>query len=234
MDLLSVAANVLQLAGGNPRALFFAGMVSSAVLAWKQWPSRSWAVAAVLFGIAWLSAAFWRRNLVRNSKFLRGPLFWGTGHLEDRVRNGNHVDEVDQLPYVIAPSFSETTSYGRHDPQTSRSGKGASFLFDHRAARADKHWGSLAQRLIHLRTHARYTLTFWAKGSSLDPSAFFVTADLKWQNHLVIDSSDHWTSYKLPFSTDGLDYTEIRFVIQAPGKFWITDVRVTEPAWRRG
>jgi len=43
----------------------------------------------------------------------------------------------------------------------------------------------------------------------------------------MIDSSDHWTPYKLPFSTDGLDYTEIRFVIQAPGTFWITDVRHT-------
>lgn len=61
----------------------------------------------------------------------------------------------------------------------------------------------------------------------LDPSAFFVATDLKRQNHLMIDSSDHWTPYKLPFSTDGLDYTEIRFVIQAPGTFWITDVRHT-------
>jgi hypothetical protein len=235
VDWLSLATSVLQIAGATPRAVLFAGMASSALMAWKEWPSRPWALAAaILFGIAWLATAFWRRNLVRNARFVRGPHLWGTGHLEDRVRNGNYAAEVDRLPYLVAPNPSETDSRGRPDPQTSRSRRGASFLFDHRAPRADKHWGSLAQRLTNLRPHARYTLTFWAKGASREPSAFFATADLKWENHCMIDSSDDWTAYKLPFSTGDLDYTEIRFVIQAPGKFWITEVRVTEPAWRRG
>lgn len=158
----------------------------------------------------------------------------GNRLLEDHVRNGNHAAEVDRLPFVISPSPSATASYGRPDPQTSQSRRAGSFRFEHREPRQGHHWGSLAQRLVHLRPHTRYTLTFNAKGETADPSAFFVTADLKWQNQLIVEPAEHWRRHTLPFTTGDLDYTEIRFVIQAPGTFWITDVRVTEPAWRRG
>ena len=42
------------------------------------------------------------QNRVRNGGFENGTDFWGTGYLEDRIRNGNFAEELKLLPYIIS------------------------------------------------------------------------------------------------------------------------------------
>lgn len=198
---------------------------------WSLYTVMGAAGALVMIGATVWAArlAESRANLVRNPGFESATDYWGTGHLEDRVRNGNFTEEVEKLPYVVAPSPKQTTSFGEHDTRVWHRGN-ASFRFDHRSSPEDNHWGSLAQRINGLKTGRAYALTFWAKGKTEHDGAFFATTDLRWQNVERVPPTSEWKPYTLRFNAGSRDYTEIRFVITAPGTFWIDDVDVREVA----
>src|SRR3972149_1561841 len=57
-------------------------------------------------GIAMLSRWHYERtaNLINNPGFEAKEAHWGSGYLEDGVRNLNHPGELEKLPYVVSPN----------------------------------------------------------------------------------------------------------------------------------
>lgn len=186
-----------------------------------------------------------KANLIRNGNFENGTEHWGTGYLEDLVRNGNHREEVERLPYVVGTphpckvqpptpprcdtKVPETDSSGQHDPHVVRPGGSGSFRFSYRGVTGNHRWGTLAQRIHGLTKNRPHVLTYYAKASrDTSPGAFFATTDLRWANSPTIELTEKWKRYDLPFTSGDFDYAEIRFVIQRPGTVWVTDVDVRE------
>ena len=181
-------------------------------------------------GIAMLSRWHYERtaNLINNPGFEAKEAHWGSGYLEDGVRNLNHPGELEKLPYVVSPNPKKTESDGRVVSNDAHSGK-SSFKFDHRTGRKDDHFGSLSQRVHSLTTGKPYIVTFWAKGVVAEPGGFFVTTDYPWSDAKPIAlEKDKWTRSTHRFNSGALDYADIRFVIQAPGTVWLDDVDVRE------
>ncbi len=181
-------------------------------------------------GIAMLSRWHYERtaNFIRNPGFESKEAYWGSGYLEDGVRNLNHPGELEKLPYVVSPNPQKTESDGRVISNEAHSGK-SSFKFDHRAGRKDDHFGSLSQRVHGLTTGKPYIVTFWAKGVVAEPGGLFVTTDYPWSDAEPIAlEKDKWTRFTHRFNSGALDYADIRFVIQAPGTVWLDDVDVRE------
>ena len=179
--------------------------------------------------VAWFSQKHYEStaNLIQNPSFEGGAWGWGSGYLEDFVRNGNHPDEVGVLPYHVAPHPNKTDTRGSHVSDTAKSGRG-SYRFTFNSERKTHAHGSLSQRVYGLRRGAQYVITFWAKGAAEDADAFFVTADLQWHDRTSITPSTDWKKWEHRFGAGDLGYAEIRFVIQAKGVFWIDDVDVRE------
>jgi hypothetical protein len=221
---------------------------------WKAiptWATRSaenqsdflfWNSLLALAFIWWVLVVIWPENIVRNGKFREGKKHWGTGYLEDELRDGTpkHTDDVRRLPYRAYPSRKETHSDGNPDPHMARRSrlpfwrKSMSFHLDHRSARQPGHWGSVAQRIYGLRPSTSYIVTFRHKGRAPRPKAFFVTGSLTWEPHREIKPSEDWSRQKFEFYSDALvDYAEIRFYMEDEGEFWITDVSIKVPFWRR-
>ena len=165
------------------------------------------------------------RNHVRNGGFENGTDFWGTGYLEDRIRNGNVAEDLRRLPYVISGG---ADSHGGLDT-TDRHVGVAAFRFDHGGPKADHVWGSLSQRITGLRPRTFYAATFWALVSRAEPKPLFLTADLQWANRTYVENEiAGWREYRLGFNTGDSDYIDLRFVIEAPGTVWIDDVTLRE------
>jgi len=185
--------------------------------------------AAAGGGIAWLSQRQYERNanLIRNPGFERKDEHWGSGYLEDGVRNLRHRDELEKLPYVVSPDPRKTQSDGRVVSTEAHWGR-SSFRFDHRTERKNDHFGTLSQRIHDLTTGTPYIVTFWAMGNVTDPDAFFVTTDYPWSDHKTVMLTSQWKPYAHRFNSGSLDYADIRFVIQAPGTVWLDDVDVRE------
>jgi hypothetical protein len=200
-------------------------------------------VLAILFlatCVAWLSTALWPVNLVRNGSFREGVEHWGTGYLEDEIRDGTpeHTDDAGRLPFCAHPSHRKTVTSGNHDLTRKRAGrwrrKSNSYRFMFAEPRTAEKWGSLSQRINGLRRNTAYIVRFYARGSSSDPDAFFFTGSLTWEPHYFIPPTSSWVLYEMEFySHHSVGYAEIRFVIQGPGEFWITDVAVRVPVWKR-
>src|SRR5262249_24932997 len=102
------------------------------------------------------------------------------------------------------------------------------YRFSYDDERKIHHHGSLSQRIYGLKKGAQYVVTFYAKGNSDDPDAFFITTDLRWHDRTSIPSSADFTKHQHRFGAGDRGYAEIRFVIQARGVFWIDDVDVRE------
>lgn len=199
-------------------------------------PQDAWlwlAVAAVSCS-GWIALLIRGENFIRNGRF-NGRVYWGSGYIEDRTRNGNNPVEVDLLPYNISPSPAHTQSHGHVDAQTRSWPNSGSFQFEHGHPMQAGHWASVVQRIYNLKPHSRYTLRFKVRGTAENPKAFFVTTAFKWAESLRYVSlpGDKWQRVTVPFHSGELDYTEIRFVIQAQGRVWITGVSVRAPIWRR-
>ena len=184
-------------------------------------------------GIAWLSQGEYERtaNLIRNPGFESKDAYWGSGYLEDGVRNLRHRDELEKLPYVVSPNPEKTKSNGRAVSTHAHTGRN-SFQFEHKTERRENHFGSLSQRIYGLRTGTNYIVTFWlAFDPNTEPDAFFITTDYPWSDAHTIRNKDAlggWQHYSHRFNSGALDYADIRFVIQAPGTIWLDDVDVRE------
>jgi hypothetical protein len=164
------------------------------------------------------------QQLVQNGSFEQGLANWGSGYLEDLVRNGNHP-QPPQFPWVLnlAPQSTGTVDTAEHH------GPGiASFRIVHTSARADDRWGTLSQRITGLRPHT-FVITFWAKVQSSEPKAVFLTASLTWEpNYKIPSGQSDWQQHRFDFNTGQADSIDLRFVAQAPAHLWIDDVRMEQ------
>jgi hypothetical protein len=165
------------------------------------------------------------QNRVRNGGFENGMDFWGTGYLEDRIRNDKVAEGLTRLPYVISGG---ADSQGVLDTTDRHSGV-AAFRFDHGSATADTSWGSLSQRITRLRPRTVYAATFWALVSRAEPKPLFLTTDLQWATRTYVENEiAGWREYRHVFNTGDSDHIDLRFVIEAPGTVWIDDVALRE------
>jgi len=181
-------------------------------------------------GIAMLSRWQYEKtaNFIKNPGFEAKEAYWGSGYLEDGVRNLNHPGELEKLPYVVSPDPKKTESYGRVVSNEAHSGK-SSFKFDHRTDRKEHHFGSLSQRIHGLASGRPYIVTFWAKGEVAAADGFFVTTDYPWFDvQRVALERDGWVRFTHRFNAGALDYADIRFVIHSRGTVWLDDVDVRE------
>lgn len=252
--LLSLLSNVL----GIGQALFGVRMKAvllslAAILGyhvapmWQQWKTgnqlliAAWTLAFAVVLISALTAMVWPENLVRNGRFTSGVKHWGTGYLEDELRDGTprHTDDAGRLPYRAYPSSTRTNSSGQHlvvedGCRHVLRRHSCIYRLDYRGEKADEHWGALAQRIHGLKPGSRYVLRFCAKGSSDDEKAFFATASLTWEPNIRIPPSSRWVRYKHVFySHPQVDYTEIRFVVRGSGHLLVSHVSVQAPFWKR-
>jgi len=165
------------------------------------------------------------RDRVRNGGFEKGTDFWGTGDLEERIRDGNVAEELKRLPFVISGG---ADSQGTLDTTDRHSGA-AAFRFDHSSPKADHLWGSLSQRITGLRPRTVYVATFWALVSRAEPRPLFLTADLQWANRTYVENEiAGWREYRHVFNIGDSSSIDLRFVIEAPGTVWIDDVTLRE------
>jgi hypothetical protein len=197
-----------------------------------EWTYVGFVVAGVAAGLltARLSQLHYEAtaSVVRNPGFEDGTTHWGSGYLEDRVRNGNFSVEVEQLPYVVSPDPQQTLSRGYHDPTVGHNSQ-SSYRLEHRSPEAPAHFGSIAQRVSRLVKNRRYAVSFWTKAASgAAGEAFFVTTNYPWTNRTFVPPTAEWTQQWHFFNSGDLDYADIRFVIQSPGTFWLDDVDVRE------
>jgi hypothetical protein len=244
-DPVSALASIAQLLGLRDLKSICAVLTGFGVLnTWQRWDQTKWesehgawwALGTVLVGCIY-AITIWRpRNLVKDLRFTKSDRYWGTGYLEDEARDGLHHAARGQLPYYVRGS--NTVSYGDRDSHESYRSSFSlkrlpAFKFDHQTDERAEHYGSLAQRICGLKPYTAYKLTFYAKGSSKNESAFLVTTDLAWRNHIHVPSSPEWRQHELSFTTGNQEYAELRFVIKDRGCFWITRVVVGAPAWKQ-
>jgi hypothetical protein len=165
------------------------------------------------------------QNRVRNGGFENGTDFWGTGYLEDRIRNDKVAEGLKRLPYIISGG---ADSQGVLDTTDRHSGV-AAFRFDHGSAKADTSWGSLSQRITRLRARTFYAATFWALVSRAEPKPLFLTTDPQWATRTYVENEiAGWREYRYVFNTGDSDHIDLRFVIETPGTVWIDDVALRE------
>jgi hypothetical protein len=129
-------------------------------------------------------------NVVKNDGFEEGVRYWGTGYLEDRLRNGRSPMRPS-FPYIV---HGTVTSSGEIDTAVHHRDRDlASFRIQHASGRKDDHWGTIAQRLNGLKPHTLYRIRFWVKSKAAEPGAVFVTADLTWgKNHPIQGGRYDW------------------------------------------
>jgi hypothetical protein len=165
------------------------------------------------------------QQLVQNGSFEQGLANWGSGYVEDLVRNGNHP-QPPQFPWVVsrAPQSTGTVDTAEHhNPGI------ASFRIVHTSPKADHSWGTLSQRITGLSSHTFYIITFWAKVRSSEPKAVFLTASLTWEpNYKIPPSQSDWQQHRFEFNTGERDSIDLRFVAQAPAHLWIDDIRMEQ------
>jgi hypothetical protein len=166
-------------------------------------------------------------NFIRNPGFEEKDTHWGSGYLEDSVRNLRHKNELEKLPYVVSPDPEKTISDGRVVYTGAHRGNNC-FLFTHKTDQKSDHWGSLSQRMHGLRPGKQYVIRFWAKGKVSAAGAFFITTDYPWGDAEPVPVTDVWEQRTHRFTAGPLDYGDIRFVIQAPGEVWLDDVDMRE------
>jgi hypothetical protein len=198
------------------------------------WPRYQWhqrtALIAFLFLGAYVVYLFTLgrppSNLVKNGGFEQGTQHWGTGYLEDRLRNG-----LSPLP----PGFPYLTSgvvvsHGEVDTNVHHGKSGtASFRIQHESPRKDHHWGTICQRVTGLTPHTNYVVRVSVKSKATVPDAVFVTADLTWgKNKTLPEGTYNWRQVEMVFNTEDRDYVELRFVAVAPALIWIDDVWLSE------
>lgn len=163
-------------------------------------------------------------NLVKNGGFEEGISGWGSGYVEDLVRNGNFPPQP-KFPYITS---GEAKSTGELDTTEHHDGV-AAYKVHHVSAQFSHRWGSISQRIVGLRRHTFYVVSFWVKSRGAESGAVFLTPDLKWEKKLPIDGGEYdWRKYELKFNTGESDYIDLRFVAQAPALVWIDDVGVHE------
>ena len=117
--------------------------------------------------VAWFSQKHYEStaNLIQNPSFEGGAWGWGSGYLEDFVRNGNHPDEVGVLPYHVAPHPNKSDTRGSMCRTPRSRVEGDTALRSTPRKKTHAH-GSLSQRVYGLRRGAQYVITFWAKASA--------------------------------------------------------------------
>jgi len=214
---------------------------------WREWNTANryviveWSVGLGLVALSCAISILWPDNLVKNGRFTSSTDHWGTGYLEDELRDGTqrHTNEVGRLPHRAYPSSDKTKSDGKRLVDQDgckhflRSNKNI-FWMEYKDDRTPEHWGAVAQRIYGLKRGTDYTLRFCAKGSGGEGKSRFATANLSWAPNKPIPVSAEWKRYKLKFTSDRLvDYTEIRFVIQERGELSISHVTVWVPFWKR-
>jgi hypothetical protein len=164
--------------------------------------------------------------VLKNGAFEEGLKYWGTGYLEDLIRNGRHPKDEARLPYVVGDPREATVSTvtsGGLDTSKRHSGV-ASYRFYHTNRRESDRWGSLSQRVNGLTPHAFYVVTFWVSAEGAGEKAFFITTDRKWAQRTYISPGTYaWTSFRHEFNAED-DNVDIRFVIESPCTVWIDDI----------
>ena len=179
-----------------------------------------------IYAVYLLTAGRPSLNLVKNGGFEEDTRYWGTGYLEDRLRNCRSPLPAS-FPYIAS---GDVVSSGEIDTRVHRQDRDrASFRIQHESAPKNDHWGSIAQRIGGLNPNTVYRVRFWVKSDGADPGALFVTADLTWgKNHQIASGRYDWRLEQMTFFTGELDYAELRFVAVGPVRVWIDDVSVTE------
>jgi hypothetical protein len=162
--------------------------------------------------------------LVSNGGFEQGLVGWGTGYIEDSVRK-YHAPEESLLPYWVSPSAQATAS--RLFLATTGCHTGKCARIEHVTEKKAQHYGTLAQR-ITVKPDTLYELDVWTRSEGPNPD-WFVTAVREWEPHVNLPATGVWAVTRLPFTTlKDQTQAEIRFVIQAPGTYWIDDVVLYE------
>jgi hypothetical protein len=163
---------------------------------------------------------------LKNGGFEQGLNYWGTGYLEDLIRNGRHPEDEARLPYVVGNprgATVDTVTSGKLD--TSKKHRGvASYRFERTSPRESDRWGSLSQRVSGLTPHSFYVVTFRVSADGAGAKAFFVTTDKKWAQRTYIPPGTYdWELVRHEFNAED-DHVDIRFVIESPCTIWIDDV----------
>lgn len=247
-DLLGIFSAFAQLTG--LRGVRGVASITTLSFTWKEWEAylkpdqfwvAIWGVAAVFAFSIWISCVMYGENSIRNGRFRERTEYWGSGYLEDEIRDGTveHTNDAGRLPYRAYPSHAKTRTSGEHSMKHRWhwwGKKSYSYRFSFTQKEQDEHWGSLCQRIYGLKKNTPYVITYYSQGAAENdnPKALFITASLTWEPNEPISGSTKWKRGRLEFLSRGdVDYTEIRFVIQDEGTFWITDVSVKAPFWRR-
>ena len=167
------------------------------------------------------------QNLIKNGGFESLTEFWGTGSVEERVRDGNHPEDLKRLPYVVGDKpNSPTNSEGGIDTAKAKSGI-ASFQFTHRHPKMNHRWGSLSQRIFGLEPDRWYVVTFWVSAENARGDSFFVTTDIPWNSRTYIPAGTYeWQKRTHRFYSGKEPYIDVRFVIELPCVVWLDDVSV--------
>ncbi len=167
-------------------------------------------------------------NLIKNGGFESDTEFWGTGSVEERIRDGNHPEDLKRLPYVVGDKpKSPTNSEGRIDTTRSHSFGTASFRLEHWHPKMNHRWGSLCQRVFGLEPDNWYVVTFWVRAENANNDSFFVTTDIPWKIRTYIPAGTYeWQKVSHKFYSGKEPYVDVRFVIESPSVVWLDDVSV--------
>ena len=160
-----------------------------------------------------------------NGGFEQGLEAWGTGYIEDSVRK-YHPPEEGMLPLWVSPSAKATHAQLVLDRVNPHGGTTAARL-DHLTGKRDQHYSTLAQR-VPVKPKTTYEIRLWTRAAA-PQGDWFLTAMREWEPHLNLPLTPAWTRSTWAFETMAGEYTrELRFVFQAPGRYWIDDVELVE------
>ena len=164
-----------------------------------------------------------------NGGFEGGLGQWGTGYIEDSVRK-YHAPEEGDLPYWVSPSRAATQSRLLLDKQVTHSG-GAAARIEHDTPKKANHFGTIAQR-VPVRAGTTYEVVCWTRCEpkrGLPEPEWFLTASREWEPKAGLPIVPDWKESRLRFTAHGpVTALELRFVVEAPGTYWIDDVALWE------
>lgn len=147
---------------------------------------------------------------------------WGTGYIEDSIRKYRQPDEaeVKTLPFVVMPHTDARGEISRA-PADVHSGHAAACITNRTPAGPNR-FATLVQR-ITVEPAALYGVRAWVKVAD-NRSAWFVTTTREWEPHTVLPTGPQWVMAEHRFASGEATSVEVRFVVQAPGRYCLDDV----------
>jgi hypothetical protein len=205
---------------------------------WSHWRLPvGWAIPLTLALSLWSLFAFTdigSPNLARNGRLSEGLKFWGSGYIELTILNGNvHPGARVGLPFLRIGLDQRVGLDGALDTAERRPGRRASLRLSYRGPVLDHHHVSISQ-IIPVRQYGYYRPSFWVKSSGAERhegDSLFLSLNSNWALYQCRAPSGayEWQLIECDdFNVGTADIVEFRFVVHAPGKFWISDAALYE------